>query len=252
MRNKRGYQYNFSDILPEEMYSKQGRERKAKTMLAVFKDFLQKDMSNLSVLDIGSSTGIISNYIAPFFGKVYGIDIDGTAVEFAQKNRNKSNTEFILNDSMNICFRENVFDVIICAHIYEHVPDAVRLMNEIYRILKPGGVCYFAAGNRLNINEAHYHLPFLSVIPKPLAHIYFRLCGKGELYYEEHLTYWGLKKIVQKFSVIDYTKKIVQHPDRFHADYMITSGTLKAKLANIIVQYAYSLFPTYIWVLKKA
>jgi len=152
---------------------------------------------------------------------------------------------------MNLKFQDNSFDVVICVQIYEHMPNANQLMLEIYRVLKPGGICYFAAGNRLNIKEPHYNLPFLSVIPRPLGHIYLRLVGKGKFYYEKHFSYWGLKKLVHRFEVYDYTKKIIENADFFQASYMLPAGSIKAKIAKFIVNHIYWLCPGYIWLLKK-
>jgi 2-polyprenyl-3-methyl-5-hydroxy-6-metoxy-1,4-benzoquinol methylase len=251
MKKDSAYQYPFSERLHRQMYDQRGRERKAKTMVAVLSDFLQTDLGLLSVLDVGSSTGIITNYLAKNFRSVMGIDIDAPAVAFAKKKFKKKNLEFIKANSLQMDFAEKTFDVVICAHIYEHVPHANRLMAEIYRVLKTGGICYFAAGNRLRIKEPHYDLAFLSTIPRPLAHAYLRIAGKGRFYDERHLSYWGLKKLVRRFEQIDYTKKIIRHPASFDAEYMIRPHTRKAKLARFIVNYAYWLCPTYIWLLRK-
>ncbi len=246
-----GYQPNFSEMLPETMYDREGRKRKAKTMVAVLSDFMGSDFQSLSVLDIGSSTGFIANYLSRFFGKVLGIDIDEPAVMFARKNFAKENLEFTIGDALHLHYQNDMFDVVICNHVYEHVADAKQLMREIQRVLKPGGVCYFAAGNRLNLNEPHYNLPFLSVVPRQIAHIYLRVTGKGKYYHEKHLTYWRLKRIVRDFERIDYTERVIANPQFFHADYMIKHGTTKGKLAKFIVRYAYWLCPSYIWLLKK-
>lgn len=42
-------------------------------------------------------------------------------------------------DLMDIQFAENTFDIFICNHVLEHVPDDIHAMKEIYRVLKPGG-----------------------------------------------------------------------------------------------------------------
>ena len=119
------------------MYDVKGRERKAKTMISVLRDFFKPDLKSLSVLDIGSSTGIIANYCSNYFGKVIGIDIDEAAIKFANDTHKKDNLEFIKSDSMAMEFQEREFDVAICAQVYEHVPDANKLIQEIYRVLKP-------------------------------------------------------------------------------------------------------------------
>jgi hypothetical protein len=118
-------------------------------------------------------------------------------------------------------------------------------------VLRPGGICYFSAGNRLMWIEPHYNLPLLSVLPRPLAHGYIRLAGKARYYHEKHLTYWGLKRLVKRFTRIDYTASLVNEPDRFNTGYMIPPGSLKAAVAGKLVKYAYWAFPGYIWLLKK-
>ena len=143
------------------------------------------------------------------------------------------------------------FDIVICNHIYEHVPNDVTLMKEIFRVLKKGGICYFAAGNRICINEPHYNLPLLSVVPKSIANIYLRILKRGSVYYEKHRTYWGLKKLVNKFAVLDYTPKIINYPDKYCAEYMIKQNSMRQKIAVVIIKYLPWLCPGYIWILKK-
>lgn len=220
-------------------------------MVAVLDDFLHIDLRTLSLLDIGASTGIIDSYLADHFKTVVGVDIDRQALMYASETRNKANLSFALGDAMNLPFADSCFDVLICAQIYEHVPNASMLLSEIHRVLKQGGICYFSAGNRLSINEPHYHLPFLSILPRPLAHLYLRLARRGTFYYEKHLSYWGLRALVRRFEIIDYTSRIVMHPELFCADYMIRPGTLKAKLARLLLRAAYWAFPGYIWLLRK-
>lgn len=42
-------------------------------------------------------------------------------------------------DITEIPFPDNTFDVILCSHVLEHIPDDRRAMAEIFRVLKPGG-----------------------------------------------------------------------------------------------------------------
>ena len=42
-------------------------------------------------------------------------------------------------DICDLPFADNAFDVILCNHVLEHIPDDTKAMQELYRILKPGG-----------------------------------------------------------------------------------------------------------------
>jgi len=108
-----------------------------------------------------------------------GIEIDQEAIQYAQQHSLSTRVHFLTADSMALPFHDNSVDVIVCNHIYEHVPDADQMMGEIYRVLKQEGFCYFSAGNKYMIIEGHYGLPFLSWIPKPLAHLYLRMTERA-------------------------------------------------------------------------
>ena len=233
------------------MYDRSARERKAQTILAVLHDFSGSDTQSLQLLDIGASTGIIDSFLADHFLKVIGIDIDKEAIEFAKNSFLKSNLEFRVADAMNLEFSDNEFDVVVCTHIYEHVSDADEMIREIFRVLKPGGICYFAAGNRLSIMEPHYKLPFLSILPRSLAHLYMKIAGKGSHYHEKHLMLAGLKKLVSPFVVHDYTKRIIEDPEKFSAEYMLKPGSLKHNMAKFIATYIYWFCHSYIWIIEK-
>jgi SAM-dependent methyltransferase len=43
-------------------------------------------------------------------------------------------------DICNLPFKANSYDVIFCNHVLEHIPDDTKAMQELYRVLKPGGL----------------------------------------------------------------------------------------------------------------
>lgn len=47
-------------------------------------------------------------------------------------------------------FDDNSYDVIFCNHVLEHIPDHTKAMQELYRILKPGGWGIFQIPQDLN------------------------------------------------------------------------------------------------------
>lgn len=42
-------------------------------------------------------------------------------------------------DICHLPFADNAFDVILCNHVLEHIPDDAKAMRELYRVLRPGG-----------------------------------------------------------------------------------------------------------------
>jgi len=233
------------------MFDVDGRERKARTMVAVLQECLPGPLNSYRMLNVGGSAGIIDNYLAGYFAAVIGVDIDEPAVKHAKASFQRENLAFQVGDALDLQFAEASFDVVVCSQVYEHVPDAARMMREIYRVLRPGGVCYFAASNRLMWNEPHYNLPLLSVIPRSLAHLYVRWAGRAESYYEHHYSYWGLRHLVRMFEVEDFTRRMVADPQKYHVEYMIRPGSMTAVIAGLISRWFYWLVPGYIWILKK-
>ena len=46
-------------------------------------------------------------------------------------------------DICNLPFKDNEYDIIFCNHVLEHIPDDTKAMQELYRVLKPGGMGIF-------------------------------------------------------------------------------------------------------------
>lgn len=46
-------------------------------------------------------------------------------------------------DICDLPFEDNSFDIILCNHVLEHIPNDTLAMKELYRILKPGGMGIF-------------------------------------------------------------------------------------------------------------
>lgn len=53
-------------------------------------------------------------------------------------------------DICDLPFQDNSYDIILCNHVLEHIPDDTKAMQELYRVLKPGGMGIFQIPQDLN------------------------------------------------------------------------------------------------------
>lgn len=53
-------------------------------------------------------------------------------------------------DICNLPFEDNSYDVIFCNHVLEHIPNDTKAMQELYRVMKPGGWGIFQIPQDLN------------------------------------------------------------------------------------------------------
>jgi 2-polyprenyl-3-methyl-5-hydroxy-6-metoxy-1,4-benzoquinol methylase len=241
----RGRQLAYSE-LQKEMLNEESRRRKAAKIISVLQHFLgREDLDGLKALDIGCSTGFISDELHKAGARVTGLDIDEPGLQAARLRFGES-IELICAGGEDIPAPPQSFDIVIFNHIYEHVVDAEAVMAEIRRVLRPDGVVYLGLGNRMGILEPHYKLPFLSWLPKRAADRYVRATGKASTYYETFRTRRNLRRMCAGLNVWDYTYTVLAQSRKFAADDMVPRRLSAAptwfwkSLAPVI--------PTFIWV----
>ena len=98
-----------------------------------------------TVLDLGSGGGIdvllSAQRVGPT-GKVYGLDMTEEMLALARENQRKAgvdNVEFLQGEIENIPLPDNSVDVIISNCVINLSGDKDRVLQEAFRVLKPGG-----------------------------------------------------------------------------------------------------------------
>jgi ubiquinone/menaquinone biosynthesis C-methylase UbiE len=230
------------------LYDEESRRKKARKILAVLHDALGHDCRGLRCLDVGCAAGLISYHLATECEQVVGLDPDKPTLHLAHQ---RQNLEFVGGDAMRLPFTARSFDVVVCAQVYEHVPDPRRLVAEIWRVLKDDGVCFFSGPNKLSIVEAHYGLPLLQWLPPWLASLYLRVTGRGRQYEEKPLTSWQLRRLLGRFEVQDYTVEMLRAPDHYHCEDEIPLAKILRRVPKAAWHGLYTLLPNYNLVLRK-
>jgi 2-polyprenyl-3-methyl-5-hydroxy-6-metoxy-1,4-benzoquinol methylase len=102
-------------------------------------------------------------------------------------------------------FADESFDLVISYSVLEHVRDIAQVMRETFRILRPGGRLLHHAPNYLYPWEGHYQLPWLPLLPKPLAKIYVGLHGKDPSFLDT-LNYTTPMTLVRACATAGFTR----------------------------------------------
>eukprot|EP01033_Poteriospumella_lacustris_P011533 gene11533-8216_t len=136
---------NSHDLLPPPKNFIQAKFDFVDEMLK-FSEFDASPAKPIQVLDVGCGIGGTSRYLAKKFGstnaKVTGITLSPVQAKRAAElaaQQNVVNAEFRVMDALNMTFPDNSFDLVWACESGEHMPDKKKYVEEMTRVLKPGG-----------------------------------------------------------------------------------------------------------------
>ena len=113
----------------------------AKTRKSLMQVHSTIDLAKKRVLEIGCGTGYHVWFLAHHFGaEAYGVDV---AERVAWKSLSDDRTHFVWADITDKSpFDEKFFDRIISFAVWEHITHPFRALQEVFRVLKPGGLTW--------------------------------------------------------------------------------------------------------------
>lgn len=102
------------------------------------------------VLDLGCGGGFVSEELARRGAHVVGLDPSLALIEVAQKHAVMNNLRIDYNVGFgeSLPYADCLFDVVVCVDVLEHVSDLDKVLNEVHRVLKPGGLFLFDTINK--------------------------------------------------------------------------------------------------------
>jgi len=136
------------------------------------------------VLDIASGEGYGSEMLSRTAHHVYGVDIDATSITHAKLKYNSAKLTFREGCCTEIPLEDASVDVVVSLETIEHITEHVRMMSEVKRVLRPGGILIISSPERheyseLNKQQNPYHLKelnqdeFISLLEKHFKHTSF-------------------------------------------------------------------------------
>lgn len=230
----------------------EGRLLRARRIQRILEEFGDLRLAGARVLDLGASHLLIARSLADCGAEVVGIDVDRLALAQGMGEAEAgSRLSAVAGTGMSLPFSDAAFDVVVCNHVYEHVENPRTLLVEIKRVLRTGGICYFAGGHKYQLIEPHYRLPFLSWIPKHWSGKWLRWAKLADHYDIQFLTQ---PEIRQLLSVFDNARNITPELLARASDFRIGAGwlqTLVARMPRPLLAMLARLSPTHLWLLTK-
>ena len=123
--------------------------------------------------------------------------------------------------------RDESFDLIICNDSYQYFQDFEALTDEIYRLLKTGGFCYFAGRTRGSKEPSDQN-------------------GAARYFRSKRV----LAKKLNDFWIHDYMPLIKENPAAFKRENLLESA-LKGNMSGVIRKILTPFEDEFVWVLTK-
>ncbi len=153
------------------------------------------------ILEVGAGRGYISILLGSRNpqSRITGIDYSPMQVIKAEKYRRQkqiSNCSFQQNNAMSLPFSDSSFDTVVSVGSIKHWPDAHRGLQEIHRVLKPGGCLMISETDRGASDEDLRS--FVQRFPIPFV--------------PEWLNFWGLRNVIfgQSFTEDQLSRTVRQ------------------------------------------
>jgi ubiquinone/menaquinone biosynthesis C-methylase UbiE len=104
------------------------------------------------VLDLGCGTGVDLVRFARGKARVVGVDLAESAIRLARLNVGHQNLAagLVAGDGERLPFADNQFDYVFAHGVVQYTADGRRLVEEVRRVLKPGGEAVFQGYNRIS------------------------------------------------------------------------------------------------------
>ncbi|MBN3039149.1 MAG: class I SAM-dependent methyltransferase [Candidatus Omnitrophica bacterium] len=136
------------------------------------------DLKNANLLDAGCGNGAQTLEYLKHVKKCTAVDIEGQRLEEFRgqvQARGIDNCEIKQMDLTSLDLADEAFDVVTCIETLEHIAPQEKALDEMYRVLKKGGMLVLSVPNKWWFFETHgaklpllpwNRVPFFSWLPK--------------------------------------------------------------------------------------
>jgi ubiquinone/menaquinone biosynthesis C-methylase UbiE len=154
--NSKGYKGVGMEGFIARQYDKSARRDMADLYRAWAKKLLEDLAEGDKVLEIAPGPGFLSIELAKLRNlNIIGLDISETFVAIAKRNAQSAgvDVDFQHGNASAMPFENEKFDFLMCTSSFKNFSEPIEAMNEMYRVLKPGGKAWISDLRRDVSNE---------------------------------------------------------------------------------------------------
>jgi ubiquinone/menaquinone biosynthesis C-methylase UbiE len=160
-------EYYTDETRGSDAYFRQIEDRRYQWHYHLRELFEQMDGRDRKLLEVGCGIGVDSIQLARRGFEVTAVDLTENAIQVAQQfaSARGVTVDFRLGNAEGLDFPDASFDVVYSFGVLHHTPDIERSVEEVRRVLRPGGTAYVMLYHRDSIvNLAHrlLRLPYES------------------------------------------------------------------------------------------
>ena len=167
----------------------------------------QRGVHPQTVLDLGSSAGGLSVALAQAGLNVEGVEPSAAGVAAAQMRARRcgvATASFRVGVGEALPYENRRFDLVASIAVLEHVQNVDRVVQETFRVLKPGGYAYFEVPNYLFPFEPHYKVAWFPMMPKRIGKLYAKLRGGNPGFLDDlnYLNIWIVRRAFRRAGFV--------------------------------------------------
>ena len=114
--------------------------------------------SDLDVLEVATGTGLIAVNIAAHVRHLEAADFSPKMIAKAKEKKTPGNVHFSVEDATKLSFEDASFDAVIISNALHIMPDPVKALLEISRVLKPNGLLIAPNYSHGHLRESTWNL----------------------------------------------------------------------------------------------
>lgn len=105
--------------------------------------------SGTAGLNLGTGEGDYDRMIAGYCAELTGCDVNEEDLVHARAiNAGVMNLKYEVNNALELSYPDNSFDLVVSCEVLEHVGKPEKMVQEMYRVMRPGGVAIMTFPSR--------------------------------------------------------------------------------------------------------